>query len=233
MRGLLGVLYRRLLQLNAQNSRSEFADCRSVGCSSFIRTPYVFCYNLYVFCYVTLYRNSNSLYTSTSSLGVITITSHHHNICNRLPVTVGPRRLTSYTFCSMCTYICVCVCIVSSVGVITTTSMSTTLQTPCNRRNTAAVGTTPAETPNSTTAETNATAHAATATGGTTGAATGAATPKIVHQTPAHVMTGGARAKGRVLRDESPSLLPAPTFEITKLLEQVMCVGGCMCVREC
>ena len=57
-------------------------------------------------------------------------------------------------------------------------------------------------------------------------ASTAEATPKslvrkMVHQTPCAMMSGGARAKGRVLRDESPSLLPPPTFEVTKFLEQV------------
>lgn len=47
-------------------------------------------------------------------------------------------------------------------------------------------------------------------------------TPKIQHQTPGPVLTGCARGKGRVLRDDSPSLLPPPTFEVTKFLEQVL-----------
>jgi hypothetical protein len=49
------------------------------------------------------------------------------------------------------------------------------------------------------------------------------ATPKMVlqPQTPGASLTGNVRGKGRVLRDDSPSLLPPPTFAVTRILEQV------------
>lgn len=49
------------------------------------------------------------------------------------------------------------------------------------------------------------------------------ATPKMAPQpqTPGTMLTGNARGKGRVLRDDSPSLLPPPTFDVTRILEQV------------